>query len=310
MTGRLVRRPWLWVAVTAATSSACGETDLQCGRGTRQEGTQCIPESITTEQGRPDAAASSGSSGGAGPSEGTPSPLADKYPECVSDGFKGSPMAIRTTSDGIGYCIETTEVTQTQYQAFLTEPPGPYDQIADCVETEFDPPVESCFTPEETPNAPVACVSWCQATAYCRWAGKRLCGFTSRPELSPAELVEDPKLNEWLSACTNRGKRKYAYGNDVDAVSCPLISQGSYNVGQPDCVDAGGDVFELSGGVGEWIAHCSHTGGSTYVQCTSMGYVDTYDEEPRSCDASIAALWSTPNRMVGIRCCADPVQSE
>ena len=82
------------------------------------------------------------------------------------------PPAVRVE----GVCVDSTEVTNAHYQAFLEQMPsaaaGP--DVCDWNDS---------FVPQGWPLAtgtedhPVGGVDWCDANAYCAWAGKRLCGL-------------------------------------------------------------------------------------------------------------------------------------
>jgi len=73
----------------------------------------------------------------------------------------------------LDYCIDSTEVTQGQYQTWLDTKPSTSGQISACSgNTSFAP--SKNWTPASSPNYPVVGVDWCDAYAYCFGVGKRL----------------------------------------------------------------------------------------------------------------------------------------
>jgi formylglycine-generating enzyme required for sulfatase activity len=73
------------------------------------------------------------------------------------------------------FCIDATEVTRGEFLAFLA---APLEQ-----RTAARPPECAWNTTDPTINAtasglgnPVGEINFCDALAYCAWAGKRLCG--------------------------------------------------------------------------------------------------------------------------------------
>ena len=85
------------------------------------------------------------------------------------------------------------------------------------------------------PDAAAACIDWCDAAAYCQWAGKRLCGAIGGGETPEAKL-DDPLADEWLYVCTNGGKTKYPYGDTLDTTKCNQSSELRESVfAHPEC---------------------------------------------------------------------------
>lgn len=91
------------------------------------------------------------------------------------------------------FCIDRTEVTQSAYDAFLsaTTNGGPARP-------------DGCTTKKSNTVAlgsdgtmPVRNVDWCDAYAYCAWAGKRLCGRTGGGGAMTAAETTSATGNEW-----------------------------------------------------------------------------------------------------------------
>ena len=130
------------------------------------------------------------------------------------------------------YYIDLKEVTQADYDRFLgmtkrDKPKVPVfeDDIAKLVSSDY----------------PVVGVTWNDAFAYCRWAGKRL---TSEAE--------------WEKAARGEGKRRYPWGDKFDFSYANVDGQednfqylapvGSFEVGRSPF-----GLYDAVGNVAEWV---------------------------------------------------------
>src|SRR6185437_7737843 len=128
-------------------------------------------------------------------------------------------MVTVTSPSGVSYRIDNTEVTQASYSLFLASHPQPDPSSSACSwKTTFEPGKEpsqtlgvdgrcakkqaTFFDPPTKGSDPVVCVDWCDAQAYCAWAGKRLCGAIGG---GPATTYGDPNESQWYNACSNGG---------------------------------------------------------------------------------------------------------
>ena len=239
---------------------------------------------------------------------------------------RGSPM-VRIGS----YCIDVTEVTTDQYYAFSDAVaagdasvvvPGACAFKGLAYAPTFDEGEDCTATTNDRANGslPVVCVDFCDAFAYCAWAGKRLCGVNGEPALSAADLV-DPKISEWMSACTNGGADDYPYGSSFIEGACNTL-QGDggtppgaarKNVGTlSQCVgavgadDAGRRPFDMSGNVDEWADYCDGDSGASDL-CYWLGDSWSFADGPvGQCKIQDVDVRTAHFHDLGIRCCGTP----
>jgi formylglycine-generating enzyme len=255
----------------------------------------------------------------------TPTATASTRLGCPS-GERGAEM-VYVPGPGNGFCIDRHEAKQGEYAEFLVsiekEPP---EQPEECKGNERFAPMDSAeedtnggecatqgvehcpgFDPRATPERSMSCVDWCDARAYCAWAGKRLCGGLGGASLTvldnTAPEAGDPGKSEWQFACTNGGKTVFPYGDELEPGRC--VDEGpttDRKTGSQTCTGAFGpydDIQDMVGNLREWTGDCEE--GHCAVQ---GGY---YSDVSQGCATYAAATQSTAFVGIGFRCCADPV---
>lgn len=137
------------------------------------------------------------------------------------------------------YWIDVTPVTQAEYQRFIQAHLGLRLPVVDENEATLWSwsPAERVFTTGNEQH-PVVLVSFYEAEAYCKWAGKRL-----------------PTEEEWEKAARGADGRPYPWGGEAPSwVLCNFANneKGTTPVGKysPDgnspygCIDMAGNVWE------------------------------------------------------------------
>jgi formylglycine-generating enzyme required for sulfatase activity len=215
------------------------------------------------------------------------------------------------------YCIDSTEVTEAQYQEFLNANVATSTQPSFCsANTSFYPDLAQpgCsthpFDPVKSGALPVGCVDWCDAYAFCRWAGKRMCGEISHDggAIAPA-LINTAANDQWFSACSAEAARTYPYGNAYDASVCNgkdlsngnLVDAGSL----AKCVGGYAGIFDMSGNVAEWEDACGDAATDGAVSCMARGGSVTELPGNLVCMQAQTLDRATASYNYGIRCCAD-----
>ena len=122
------------------------------------------------------------------------------------------------------FFIDKHEVTNEEYKQFC-------DATAHTV-----PPYWAAKNfPKGLEKHPVVQVSWADATAYARWAGKRL-----------------PTEAEWERAAKGPNSYRYAYGNAFDPQKANSGTQKTSAVGSYPANEFG--LFDMTGNVSEWTS--------------------------------------------------------
>ncbi len=156
-----------------------------------------------------------------------------------------------------------------------------------------------------TDSLPVTFVDFCDAVAFCSWAGKRLCGALDGGSIALTDFA-NPDRSQWFNACSRHGELRVPYG-PFDAMSCNGVDReagGPLPVGtQPSCVGGYPGVFDLSGNVREWEDGCDTAVGDER-SCLVRGGAFYDINSTLFCDNR--QLWKVndQNSGIGFRCCS------
>ena len=230
---------------------------------------------------------------------------------CVAcPGTGGPTMVAIPVPNGNHYCIDSTEVTRGQYAAWLATNPDPADQTAVCSwNLVFH---DSCdWPPGATNNHPANCMNWCDAYAYCRAVGKRMCGKIGGGSNGYSE-VANALESQWYRACSSGGQYVYPYGDEFGGITCntagtvwdETVAAGS--MGGCRSTEPGfGGVWDLSGNVSEWEDSCDGSTGA-HDNCRMRGGSYVSDWGGSMCWANESYARGGGDYGIGFRCCSDP----
>jgi sulfatase modifying factor 1 len=216
------------------------------------------------------------------------------------------PEMLRVEFPHGSFCIDTTEVTNAQFNEYLgagapqtSRVPGACKNDAAAPQTVQDPSLANLPASGQE-------LTFCYAQSYCEWAGKRLCG-----QLGDGGFVQNiTDLNEWSYACSNGAKDTiFPYGNDFVDGACNTSSGVAHEAGAYGAchgLEAGfAALFDLPGNVAEYINN-ANDGGNLAAMGASFdpGYNSGgYNE---GCTFAVNFNGTTQGVLtVGFRCCAN-----
>jgi len=223
-----------------------------------------------------------------------------------------------------GFSMDTTEVTRSQYAAWLATTPSTASLPAECAgKTNFAADA-TCMTnalvcTTSCDAHPQVCVDWCDATMYCQALGKQLCG--ARPDaIAQGETVGfndwgNAELDQFEYACSADGKWDYVYADTYDATSCNTGCTGSAchtvevasmsTCQGPPLTAAFPGVFDLNGNVAEWDGVCesSEVNAPCHVRGGDMKSTATTSACDYGAGVALVAR-NKPEPSVGFRCCS------
>jgi formylglycine-generating enzyme required for sulfatase activity len=222
-----------------------------------------------------------------------------------------------------GFCIDSTEVTRRQYAAWLATSPSLSLQDSSCSWNASFSPDATCMSnssvcQQNCDNHPQVCVDWCDASAFCKSLGKRLCGKIGGGANAYTDTA-NAQTSQWYAACSSGGQNNWVYGNTWDGVgicnnysakngsTVPVASYASC----ASSVSGYKGVYDLSGNVWEWEDSCNgtsgqndycHIRGGAWVNCFGPGACDyPYNQDACYYPAALTRQWADP--YTGFRCC-------
>jgi formylglycine-generating enzyme required for sulfatase activity len=228
---------------------------------------------------------------------------------------KQGPTSVRIQTPTGAYCVDSTEVTREQYQAFLQVAPTVSVTLpaACATQTDFRPhdntTGEIVQVPPGEEDFPASQVTWCDAYAYCAWAGKRLCGHIGGGAIAEGAPESNPALSQWFHACSKGGATAYPYGDAFDAMAC---GGGGGVAGsalgpvalRPRCVGGYDGLHDMSGSVWEWNDACDSNDKAGGCHAYGGAY-DSTGAQDLACTA--VRYWGRMSTAqdIGFRCCTD-----
>ncbi len=185
------------------------------------------------------------------------------------------------------FCIDSTEVSNAHYLAFLEADAG----ASPGEDATLLP--EGAWPPDSSElNLPVVGVNWHAAHAYCTFAGKRLCGGGA--DVRGADGATPS--GEWYAACSKNGSRVYPYGDELIPGECATQGTLRYLFGTA-CEGGYRGLRDMVGNTAEWTSTCdgeicSLQGGSAL-------------DQRADCSSNMPLKRTQRWPLAGIRCCAD-----
>ncbi|OHB99286.1 MAG: hypothetical protein A3G70_01475 [Planctomycetes bacterium RIFCSPLOWO2_12_FULL_39_13] len=192
------------------------------------------------------------------------------------------------------FYIDKYEVTNEQYKKFVDKTGC---QIPRCWnDARFN-----------RPNQPVVGVTWEDAVAYAKWAGKRL-----------------PTEAEWEKAARGTDRRLWPWGNKFDKTKCTVWESQDAGlrettpVGKYDNGKSPYGCYDMAGNVWEWCADYydqnyyymspakNPTGPESGQQRVIRGGGFLYFGHYARCAARYRVPWYTQSPQIGFRCAKTP----
>lgn len=258
-------------------------------------------------------AGSAGSGGQAGSAGAAPCGKCQALEDCGKLGL----CVAKTVVLPPAFAIDATEVTRSQYEAWLATTPSTAGQPTECTWNNAFAPDSTCMAKTSVckgsgcGNHPQVCIDECDAVAYCTAMGKRLCGAIGGGVVI---LQDDPTKSEWFNACTAGGANDFVYGdgsqpgtcNDYLTFTTTTVPVGSLTGCQSPTAGYTG-VYDLIGNVWEWENNCNAVSADPAEHiCQPRGFSFGMGAAMPECSGSNYAKRAEAGDIVGFRCCSSP----
>lgn len=287
-----------------------GITDTQVtqggGGGTRAAGTGGsagqVSGSGSSNGGNASAGGDGTSQAGALPGGGTSAgSMAAAGADAGGQGGEGETPALPgpTLIEAGGYAVDSTEVTVGQYKEFLKAKAGDVTGQPEACSWN-DSYYDVASVPLENEMWPVANVDWCDATAYCSWAGKRLCGAIGGGAIEFGDFG-DPAKSQWFRACGG------PLGQPHPNTDWECNDNGGFDdlapvASFPGCEGFYAGLFDLQANVAEWVDSCNGSSGQEDHCILAGGSALNQDAYCNQAFTDIERAETSP--YFGFRCCS------
>ncbi|MDI3283139.1 SUMF1/EgtB/PvdO family nonheme iron enzyme [Polyangium sp. 15x6] len=265
----------------------------------------CAPNLTTTGgaggeggdgSGGPGGSGGAGGIGGGGGSGGT----------IVCPQVPNTPTMVPVASASGNYCIDSTEVTNSQYATWLSSTEAnEANQTPECAFNASYVPASGMMPPAD--DRPVAFVDWCDAYAFCKWYEKRLCGKIGGGPV-PYSEINSAAVSQWYNACSRSETFIYPYGGSYDPAACNgqdrMVGNAVKVATQATCEGGLPGLFDMSGNVWEWEDACDGSFGENDT-CRRRGGGYESIASDLDCPTAGGSARSTTNATTGFRCCVD-----
>lgn len=202
------------------------------------------------------------------------------------DGSVGDPCPTAMVRAPVeNFCIDVDEVTNEAYASFLAANVPQTQQPIFCLANISYTPSRDWPFGQGAEKRPVTSVDFCDARAYCAWAGKHLCSRA-----------------DWTNACSNNGERTFPYGDSYDQSACNGENGGAVaNVESfSRCTGGYAGLFDMSGNAAEWTDDCPGASDN----CGVLGGAAGDDEEDLRCTSRKTFRRTDTDQTRGFRCCS------
>ncbi len=222
------------------------------------------------------------------------------HPTCQSGQciVRGPTMvAAGALSDNLSaYYIDSTEVTVGQYKQFLAakgSDTGGQPSICAWNKSYYDTSV-----PMKPDTWPITNVDWCDAVAFCSWAGKHLCGAIGGGPVASVD-VENQSKSQWFRACGGPGGSPHPNSEwmcNSNGGAGDLLPVGT----SPHCEGYPAGLQDMQGNAAEWVDSCDGTAGASDM-CQLLG--GSYIDQESYCTESFGQPRNSTAEPFGFRCC-------